>query len=458
MRMIQPRYHNQFALSMTILVSASLLLRSSSAFAFRAGRATVSRQISLSPFAGKQHPAKHAKPCVALDQRYFSLSSTSAAAAAAASAASEKLAKPVPMTLISGFLGTGKTSTLKHLLENKQDLKIGVIVNDVAAINIDAKMVSGQTDSMVELKNGCACCSLSDELFTSVESLLEGRDLDSIVVELSGVADPAAIKSNWMMAPPGIRLKADIARIVTLVDAGTFGTDYLTWDMAGERKDWVDPGDDCAANRKVAELLAEQVEAADLILVNKVDLASGEEIKTASTVARALNEKAEMVQVEFGVISPMQILGILGKTVPKEEDSHSHGHADHDAEACEDTACTDPSHSHSHDHNEHAAEVCEDTACTDPSHSHSHNNEHADEACADPECTDTSHSHSHSSNGHSTSTDELGISSFVFKAPAPFNSGRLMKLLSKVRKVPFLWLIFIEDSCLTMLFFGGNAL
>jgi hypothetical protein len=117
------------------------------------------------------------------------------------------------------------------------------------------------------------------------------------------------------------------------------------------------------------------------------------------------------------------------------EDSHSHGHAEHDAEACEDTACTDPTHDHSHGHNEHAAEACEDTACTDPTHDHSHNNEHSDEACADPDCTDTSHSHSHSSNAHSTSTDELGISSFVYNAPAPFNSGRLMKLLSKVRMV-----------------------
>jgi G3E family GTPase len=268
--------------------------------------------------------------------------------------------------------------------------------------------------------------------------------LDSIVIELSGVADPAAIKSNWMMAPPHIKLQADIARIVTLVDAGTFGTDYLTWDMAGERKDWVDPGDDCAANRKVAELLAEQVEAADLILVNKVDLASGEEIRTASTVARALNVNAEMVQVEFGAISPAQILGILGKTVPKEEveaDAHSHGHVEHDAGACEDTACTDPSHDHSHNHNEHAAEAaaCADTACTDPTHDHSHSSEHAhaaandEAACEDVACTDPTHDHSHKNNMHSTSTDELGISSFVFMAPTPFDSGRLMKLLSKVR-------------------------
>jgi G3E family GTPase len=433
MRMIQPRYRDQSVVIMTVLMSASILLRSS-VFAFRAGRAPALRQ-STNPFAGQKHLARP----FSIDQRSFSLSAASTKSTTGA-AASEKAKAPVPMTLISGFLGTGKTSTLKHLLENKQDLKIGVIVNDMAAINIDARLVSSQTDSIVELQNGCACCSLSDELFTSVETLMKGRDLDSIVIELSGVADPAAIKSNWIMAPPAIKKQADIARIVTLVDAGTFGTDYLTWDNAGERPGWVDPGDDCAANRKVAELLAEQVEAANLILVNKVDLASDEEILTASTVARALNEKAELVQVEFGAIDPMQILGILGKPVPvvQAEESHSHDHADHEA-ACEEPACTDPSHSHSHNHEHAAAEAtCEEPACTDPTHSHSHGHEHAEEAaCEDAACTDTSHSHDHKS--HATSMNELGISSFVFKAALPFSSRRLMKLLNQ-------WPVPVKDT------------
>jgi CobW/HypB/UreG, nucleotide-binding domain len=92
---------------------------------------------------------------------------------------------PVPITLLSGFLGTGKTSALKHLLENTENVKIGVIVNDVASVNVDAKLVSQQTTNgdMIEMQNGCACCSLADELMFSVEKLVQGRNLDALVVE-----------------------------------------------------------------------------------------------------------------------------------------------------------------------------------------------------------------------------------------------------------------------------------
>lgn len=92
--------------------------------------------------------------------------------------------QPVPMTLLAGFLGTGKTTTLKHLLENTEGVKIGVIVNDVAAVNIDAKLVAGNAKGdMVELQNGCACCSIADELFLSVEKLVTNRQLDAVIVE-----------------------------------------------------------------------------------------------------------------------------------------------------------------------------------------------------------------------------------------------------------------------------------
>ena len=127
----------------------------------------------------------------------------------AADSASEK--KPVPVTLLSGFLGTGKTTALKHLLENRDGVKIGVVVNDVASVNIDAKLMSNPgndgeangvlTDDMtIELQNGCACCSLADELLTSMEALMTGRDFDAVVVELSGVADPVSVQQNWEQA------------------------------------------------------------------------------------------------------------------------------------------------------------------------------------------------------------------------------------------------------------------
>ena len=216
----------------------------------------------------------------------------------------------------------------------------------------------------------------ADELFVSVERLLEGRDLDAVVVELSGVADPMAIKNNWKMAPPEIRSIADVARVVTLVDANTFGTDFMTWDLAGERSKWVDPADECAGSRKVAELLAEQVEAADLILVNKVDMATDEETKVASSVAKALNGKADIMEVEFGIVNPKAMIGL---TIPTPTP------LDHEDVSCKDADCTDSSHSHSHDHAEAA---CVDSGCTDTSHSHSHDHADAEAACAEPGCTD----------------------------------------------------------------------
>ena len=114
--------------------------------------------------------------------------------------------KTVPVTLLSGFLGSGKTSTLKNILENRSGIKVGVVVNDVANVNIDAKLISNPNEvstdenGTVELQNGCACCSLADELLTSVQSLLDGRDFDAVVVELSGVADPVAVRRNWEQA------------------------------------------------------------------------------------------------------------------------------------------------------------------------------------------------------------------------------------------------------------------
>lgn len=140
----------------------------------------------------------------------------------AAEVEGEEERRPIPIVLLAGFLGSGKTSTLKHLLENNVNVRIGTIVNDVAAVNIDAKLVSnvlgniindnggdgdGENNNyadggVVELQNGCACCSLADELLTSVVRLTDGgkRDLDAIVVELSGVADPMAVRDNWEQA------------------------------------------------------------------------------------------------------------------------------------------------------------------------------------------------------------------------------------------------------------------
>ena len=144
---------------------------------------------------------------------------------------------------------------MQHLLENTDGLRIGVIVNDMASVNIDAKLISNtnsassssnSNNGVVELQNGCACCSLADELLTTIEDLVDSRSgsssssnadnnaeaFDAIVVELSGVADPIAIKQNWKNAQllgQSVTTKADMKRIVTLIDSSTFGTDWMTW-------------------------------------------------------------------------------------------------------------------------------------------------------------------------------------------------------------------------------------
>eukprot|EP00980_Cylindrotheca_fusiformis_P000609 scaffold154_cov129-Cylindrotheca_fusiformis.AAC.26 len=334
-----------------------------------------------------------------------------------------KKSSKVPITLLSGFLGAGKTCTLQHLLENTEGVKIGVVVNDVANVNIDAKLVSGKKNGVVELQNGCACCSLADELLTSISTLLgDKRQFDALVVELSGVADPIAIKSNWNNAKlqgHPVTSKADISQIVTLVDASTFGTDWMSWDLAADRDDWVEPGDDCAGMRKVPELLAEQVEAANVILINKKDLAGPEQVKIASELARSMNKDADMEEVEYGRVRPITIL----RQLPKEVE---------DASACDDPDCTDASHSHSHSHDH--SEPCADADCTDSSHSHNH--EHS-ASCDDPDCTDPSHTHDHTHS--STATDQLGIVNFVYKADRPFYTKKLLTLLNQ-------WPVPIKDD------------
>lgn len=158
-----------------------------------------------------------------------------------------------------------------------------------------------------------------------------------------------------------------------------------------------------AEARQVPELLAEQVEAADVVIMNKVDLSKGEQLTTATIVVKSLNEKAELIETQFGEITPDKLLGTLGKE--KVEDrghSHSHQHGEHDEE-CTQTDCTDSSHSHDHSHS--ADSSCHDPHCDDTTHSHDSTSEHS--SCSDPDCSDSSHTHEHS-HDHSSECSDAG--------------------------------------------------
>jgi len=239
----------------------------------------------------------------------------------------------------------------------------------------------------------------------------------------------------------------------------------MSWDATADRSEWDEDGDqhDGGSSRKVPELLAEQVEAADLLLVNKVDMADPKEVVVATEVARGLlrdKSKANVMEVSFGRIDVAELLGkkimensngvtIMEGDVGNDEHSHSHGeHDNHQKEltsvaACNEPECSDTSHSHSHDHASSADE--ESSSHTERKHASSSTSEE----CDDPVCTDPTHDHSHSSHSHSSSSqhatsteiaaNHLGITSFVYRASAPFNSQRLLALLNQ-------WPVPMKDS------------
>lgn len=208
----------------------------------------------------------------------------------------------VPITLLCGFLGAGKTTMLKHILENRVGLKVGVIVNDVADVNIDAKLVRNQekgsgsgaaddmvsTNDVVELSNGCICCSASDEMLKGIDWLIQrngdSTPYDHIVVECSGVAEPSGVREKFQDAEMEGAIELDECKLhtmVTVVDASKFLQEWESTQQLEQRPDLgfeaaadaeMGEGSDFAdGRRKIVDLLVGQVEIADVVVLNKCD-------------------------------------------------------------------------------------------------------------------------------------------------------------------------------------------
>jgi G3E family GTPase len=214
-----------------------------------------------------------------------------------------------PVTVFCGFLGAGKTTLLNHLLTQAAGRRWAVIVNDLAALNIDAALVRNAAEAgrkIVDLGNGCVCCSGRDELGEAVAELAASGDYEHILVETTGVAEPRGVAALFTQKNPFGRSLNDFARLsalVSVIDAAHFLREWREHQERGRREF------PAGGQRPVFELMIEQAECADVLLLNKSDLATAEELMELETIARGLNPRAEILRCEQGNVDAAFLLG-----------------------------------------------------------------------------------------------------------------------------------------------------
>ena len=317
----------------------------------------------------------------------------------------------VPITLLTGYLGSGKTTLVNHILSNKKGMKIAVIVNDIGEVNIDASLiqkggiVQQKDDSLVALSNGCICCTLKTDLIQQITDITQTNRFDYIVIEASGICEPYPI-ANTIVSISDMARKfrlPEICRldcVATVVDVLRLSKEFANGDDLMH-----DPDEEDLAN-----LVIQQIEFCDVIILNKVNEVSAEELKGVKEVVRKLQPHAQILESNYAQIDLDEIINChkfdmesisisagwiqeMDKEVEQRDgDDHDHEHHHHDHD--------EDDHEHHHEHEDHHDH--------DHDHAHHHDHEHH-------------HDHHHDHDHDHGEVEEYGISSFVYYRRKPMN-------------------------------------
>jgi G3E family GTPase len=221
----------------------------------------------------------------------------------------------LPVTVLSGFLGTGKTTLLNHILNNRANKRVAVIVNDMSDVNIDADLIknggadlSHTQEKLVEMSNGCICCTLREDLLLEVRRLAEENRFDYLLIESTGISEPLPVAETFTFAAEDGTSLSDFAKLdtmVTVVDAFNFLKDYGSQDTLTQRGESMGEGD----MRTVVDLMIEQIEFCDVLIVNKTDLISEHELQKLISILKTFNPRAKIISSEFSKVDLSEVLG-----------------------------------------------------------------------------------------------------------------------------------------------------